>query len=237
MWQLSGIWSDISGVVNSQSSLSSRKESNRRQPPRTTPRPTPKPTPAPEEDDAGLTDDCPEPNGFFADAYQCDKYYECKDGAITEKLCPDGMVFNDFSPLHEKCDLPFGIDCSQRPELRKCAGEERPSSSWKTLTQEFNWQKSRSLLFIVADSMGTSPTRRKTSATSSTTAWTASSIWSLALQVWSTTKSPVSAAGRMRPRRRGVHLKVGQTKANRLKHKHNSTAFPFQMYSSSTAQK
>lgn len=72
-----------------------------------------------DEDDSALTDECPEPNGYFADAYQCDKYYECRDGAITEKLCPDGMVFNDYSSQHEKCDLPFGIDCSQRPELRK----------------------------------------------------------------------------------------------------------------------
>ncbi|KAI5699384.1 hypothetical protein M8J75_002064 [Diaphorina citri] len=66
----------------------------------------------------GSTDQCPEPNGYFADAYQCDKYYECKDGKITEKLCPDGMVFNDYSSQQEKCDLPFNLDCSQRPELQ-----------------------------------------------------------------------------------------------------------------------
>lgn len=65
------------------------------------------------------TDQCPEPNGYFADAEQCDKYYECRDGAITEKLCPDGMVFNDFSSEYEKCDLPFNIDCTQRSKLRK----------------------------------------------------------------------------------------------------------------------
>lgn len=100
------------GLVHGQSSLS-RKDQRRQQN-----RTTPKPAPA-KEDDAALTDECPEPNGFFADAYQCDKYYECREGVITEKLCPDGMVFNDFSPLHEKCDLPFGIDCSQRPERRK----------------------------------------------------------------------------------------------------------------------
>nr|XP_018906591.1 PREDICTED: probable chitinase 3 [Bemisia tabaci] len=63
-----------------------------------------------------LTDECPEPNGYFADGYQCDKYYVCTDGVITEKLCPDGMVFNDYNPSVEKCDLPFNIDCSQRPE-------------------------------------------------------------------------------------------------------------------------
>jgi hypothetical protein len=38
---------------------------------------------------------------------------------MIEKLCPDGMVFNDYSPDQEKCDLPYNIDCSQRPKLRK----------------------------------------------------------------------------------------------------------------------
>uniref|UniRef100_A0A8D8W031 Chitin-binding type-2 domain-containing protein n=1 Tax=Cacopsylla melanoneura TaxID=428564 RepID=A0A8D8W031_9HEMI len=71
------------------------------------------------EPSAGSTDQCPEPNGYFADAYQCDKYYECKDGKIKEKLCPDGMVFNDYSSQQEKCDLPFNLDCSQRSELQK----------------------------------------------------------------------------------------------------------------------
>jgi len=71
------------------------------------------------DDDDELLDQCPEPNGYFPDAEQCDKYYDCQDGKITEKLCPDGLVFNDFSPQHEKCDLPFGIDCSKRPKLRK----------------------------------------------------------------------------------------------------------------------
>lgn len=64
------------------------------------------------------SDECPEPNGYFPDAEQCDKYYDCQDGKMTEKLCPDGLVFNDFSPQHEKCDLPFGIDCSKRPKLQ-----------------------------------------------------------------------------------------------------------------------
>lgn len=41
------------------------------------------------------------------------------DGKMTEKLCPDGMVFNDYSSTEEKCDLPYNIDCSQRPKLRE----------------------------------------------------------------------------------------------------------------------
>jgi len=43
----------------------------------------------------------------------------CSDGAITEKLCPDGMVFNDYSIDQEKCDLPFNIDCTKRSKLRE----------------------------------------------------------------------------------------------------------------------
>lgn len=71
-----------------------------------------------EDFDEDTSDQCPEPYGFFADAAQCDKYYECNDGQITEKLCPDGMVFNDYSKDQEKCDLPFNIDCSNRPKLQ-----------------------------------------------------------------------------------------------------------------------
>jgi len=99
----------VAGVVCGQAP--GRKQQAPRRPASTTKRPTT------ETDET--TDECPEPNGYFADAYQCDKYYECIDGTITEKLCPDGMVFNDFSPMHEKCDLPFNIDCSQRPDRRK----------------------------------------------------------------------------------------------------------------------
>ncbi|XP_063701262.1 protein obstructor-E-like [Culicoides brevitarsis] len=66
-----------------------------------------------------ISDDCPEPDGFFADAEQCDKYYACNGGKISERLCPDGMVFNDFDTAQEKCDLPYNIDCSGRPKLQK----------------------------------------------------------------------------------------------------------------------
>ncbi|KAJ8734241.1 hypothetical protein PYW07_014792 [Mythimna separata] len=69
------------------------------------------------EAEAEITNDCPE-DGFFADAEQCDKYYECRAGNIIEKLCPDGMVFNDYSSQEEKCDLPFNLDCSARPKLQ-----------------------------------------------------------------------------------------------------------------------
>ncbi|CAL4164834.1 unnamed protein product [Meganyctiphanes norvegica] len=66
--------------------------------------------------------DCPVPNGFFADAYQCDKYYKCTDNVISEKLCPDGMAFNDLNPKLEKCDFLFQVDCSERPDLQPALG-------------------------------------------------------------------------------------------------------------------
>lgn len=83
-------------------------------------RTTVKPPPvAIDTSDDETSDQCPEPTGFFADAEQCDKYYACNDGAISERLCPDGMVFNDYSIDQEKCDLPYNIDCSKRQKLRK----------------------------------------------------------------------------------------------------------------------
>jgi len=64
------------------------------------------------------TPECPEPNGFYPDGEQCDKYYACYEGVATDKLCADGMVFNDYSAIEEKCDLPYNIDCSQRSKLQ-----------------------------------------------------------------------------------------------------------------------
>ncbi|XP_065356154.1 protein obstructor-E [Calliphora vicina] len=74
--------------------------------------------PPPVAEDYKPTKQCPEPIGFFPSDEQCDKYYACVDGVATEKLCADGMVFNDYSPNDEKCDLPYNIDCSKRSELQ-----------------------------------------------------------------------------------------------------------------------
>jgi len=60
--------------------------------------------------------ECPQRNGFFADAFQCDRYYECQDFIITERLCPDGLVFNDYSVSFGRCDQPFGVNCTGRAE-------------------------------------------------------------------------------------------------------------------------
>ena len=31
-------------------------------------------------------EECPEPNGFYADRIQCDRYYECKDSQVRVLL-------------------------------------------------------------------------------------------------------------------------------------------------------
>lgn len=108
-------------------------------------------TAAPESDEDGTSEDCPEPDGYFADADQCDKYYACNDGRIegellcitkiscckleqpeqtteveankpnllTERLCKDGLVFNDYDINVEKCDLPYNLDCTKKWRLRE----------------------------------------------------------------------------------------------------------------------
>ena len=32
--------------------------------------------------DVDYTDECPQPYGFYADAVQCDRYYECNNGQV-----------------------------------------------------------------------------------------------------------------------------------------------------------
>lgn len=62
---------------------------------------------------------CPQKNGVYEDANQCDKFYQCTDGVATEKLCPDGLVFDPLNRKVNKCDQPFNVDCGNRLELRK----------------------------------------------------------------------------------------------------------------------
>lgn len=62
---------------------------------------------------------CPAKDGQYEDDRQCDKFYECVDGVVTTKLCPDGLVFDPTIRKINKCDQPFNVDCGDRTELRK----------------------------------------------------------------------------------------------------------------------
>ena len=53
---------------------------------------------------------------YIADSDQCDKYYKCEDGELTEELCPDGLVFDRES---QSCFMMQRIDCKGRTKLRK----------------------------------------------------------------------------------------------------------------------
>ncbi|KAJ8927757.1 hypothetical protein NQ314_019761 [Rhamnusium bicolor] len=66
---------------------------------------------------------CPQRTGFFPDLQECDLYYVCSQGEYEEKLCPDGLVFDDKDPNHERCDIPANIDCGDRTALQ----EPKPS--------------------------------------------------------------------------------------------------------------
>ncbi|XP_037079552.1 protein obstructor-E-like [Pollicipes pollicipes] len=73
--------------------------------------------------DVDYDTECPEKYGFFADAFQCDRYYECHNYEITEHLCDDGLVFNDFSTQYGRCDFMHSVNCTGREELQ----EPKPS--------------------------------------------------------------------------------------------------------------
>lgn len=63
---------------------------------------------------------CPQKSGFYPDPIQCDLYYHCTaDGELTEKLCPDGLLFDDTNPSHEKCDTSINVECGQRTTQRE----------------------------------------------------------------------------------------------------------------------
>ncbi|GLH10772.1 Uncharacterized protein GBIM_15671 [Gryllus bimaculatus] len=62
---------------------------------------------------------CPAKDGQYEDPKQCDKFYDCDGGVPTEKLCPDGLVFDPTIRKQNKCDQPFNVDCGDRIELQK----------------------------------------------------------------------------------------------------------------------
>lgn len=114
-------YNDVSGLASALTRKQEAAEQSRRKTSSTVSLKRPHAEEVYDDDDEQeeLSDQCPEADGYFPSADQCDKYYDCRDGKFTEKLCPDGLVFNDFSPQQEKCDLPLNIDCSKRPKLRK----------------------------------------------------------------------------------------------------------------------
>ena len=64
---------------------------------------------------------CPEPDGLFAHPEQCDRYFECKNGRLSRKLCADGLVFDpQKTESEDPCDWPQNTKhkCRNRPKLQ-----------------------------------------------------------------------------------------------------------------------
>ncbi|XP_056648581.1 protein obstructor-E-like [Diorhabda sublineata] len=62
---------------------------------------------------------CPQRTGFFPDPEECDVYYKCSRGIYEQKLCPDGLVFDDKDPNFERCEVPANVNCDDRPILQQ----------------------------------------------------------------------------------------------------------------------
>ncbi|XP_055379281.1 protein obstructor-E isoform X2 [Condylostylus longicornis] len=78
---------------------------------------------------------CPEKNGRFPVSGQCDAYIECVDGVGEEKLCPDGLLFNDkLSPFAYPCQYPIDVDCAQR-------GKTQPPQATDDCPHQFGYYR------------------------------------------------------------------------------------------------
>ena len=70
--------------------------------------------------------ECPEPNGKFRDFEQCDLFYICRKGVATIEFCPEGLLFDDKIPNHEKCVLPHNVDCGDRIYVQEPSPDRDP---------------------------------------------------------------------------------------------------------------
>jgi len=70
--------------------------------------------------------DCPETNGKFRDLEQCDLFYICRKGVATIEYCPEGLLFDDSIPNHEKCVLPHNVDCGSREFVQEPSEDRDP---------------------------------------------------------------------------------------------------------------
>merc|ERR1712079_868258 len=69
---------------------------------------------------------CPEKNGKFRDFEQCDLFYICRNDVATIEFCPEGLLFDDKIPNHEKCVLPHNVDCGDRIYVQEPSPDRDP---------------------------------------------------------------------------------------------------------------
>lgn len=62
---------------------------------------------------------CLEKNARYPVPDQCDKYVECTDGIPEEKLCSDGLLFNDKAGVFTfPCQYPIDVNCTTRARFQ-----------------------------------------------------------------------------------------------------------------------
>lgn len=62
---------------------------------------------------------CLEKNARYAVPDQCDAYIECTDGEPEQKLCSDGLMFNDKAGVFTfPCQYPIDVNCTTRSRLQ-----------------------------------------------------------------------------------------------------------------------
>jgi len=55
--------------------------------------------------------------GYYADPYNCRKYWHCYAGRSEHVLCEDGLVFDENNIW---CDYPERVNCGDRPTCDEC---------------------------------------------------------------------------------------------------------------------
>lgn len=56
---------------------------------------------------------CKDSNGTSPVSGSCDAYIQCKNGVAEEKICPDGLLYNEKSTGYP-CSYPIDVECTQQ---------------------------------------------------------------------------------------------------------------------------
>ena len=51
---------------------------------------------------------------YYSSMASCNKFIHCYNNSAHEKLCPDGLVWNDYQGKDE-CGWPSEVNCGARP--------------------------------------------------------------------------------------------------------------------------
>jgi len=68
--------------------------------------------------DCGHDLDCSnKKDGWYADPYSCQKYWNCLNGNGKHEMCPNGLM---YEPSRVQCDFPDRVNCGNRPSCNEC---------------------------------------------------------------------------------------------------------------------